>query len=327
MYEEIKGALLGSGQFDWIAGANSAVDHKVLLESGNWKELSIPNEIQIVDYGKDNQYDTSMCVSFNGTTDALEYTLMQMMRLNLIPAESVKWLQDKGYFENGTINFNERFTAIKGETTVDGAYQYKVANGVKNYGLIPQKNFPFANNFKDNIDPKFVTEEMNNLGKEFLTHFAINYEWLNDEDTKEYLKYGPISCIGQYADGDGILNPPTNSGHSMLLINETDDYREIDDSYWRQFKKYKKEKLQSFMQFSITPLKNNNMDIVKFVTENDLKWVRNSNTGAFGRIMRGQLFTFETTDRAALVLLDDKVRENGIQVTKEQWDKLPKKNF
>lgn len=320
-----QGALLGRGQFDWQAGANSPVSHIILLELGNWKELSIPHELQFLNAGKTDAYDTLMCVSFNGTTDALEYIMMQMIRLNLIPNVSVKWLQEKGYFENGVINFNERFTAIKGQTTNQGAYQFLVANGVKNFGLIPQKMFTYADNFNDNIDPKFITKEMDDLGKEFLTHFAINYEWVQPEDTKEFMKYSPLSCVGQYADGDGILKPPSNNGHSMLQVSEADEYREIDDSYWRQFKKYDKNSLQSFMAFYITPLKSNNnsMETSKWIKDNDLKWVQNSVSGQFGRVLRGKLMLFNSSDRGTLALLDDKMRtEPSIKITPIEFEQL-----
>lgn len=321
-----KGALLGKDTFDWIAGANSAVDRKVLLESGNWKEIAIPHEIQVVNQGTDNQYDTSMCVSFNGTTDALEYILMQMLRLGQIPQITVKWLQEKGYFVNGVINFNERFTGVKGQTTAQGAYQFMVANGAKNFGLIPQSKLPFAKTFNENIDPALIPKELDELGKEFLTHLAINYEWVQPEDTQEFLKYSPLSCVGQYADGDGILNPPGNNGHSMLLVNETDEYREIDDSYWRQFKKYKKDKLQSFMAFYITPLKTNTMNTLQWVKDNDKKWVQvtsGEHNGQFGRVLREKLMMFVSSDRGALALLDDKMRtEPSTKITAAEFDDL-----
>ena len=325
---EIKnGALLGQGQFDWIAGANSAVEHKVLCESGNWKDLAIPHEIQVVlPPGATHAYDTSMCVSFNGTTDALEYILMQMLRLNLIPQTTVKWLQEKGYFVNGVINFNERFTGVKGQTTAQGAYQFMVANGAKNFGLIPQSKLPFAKTFNENIDPALIPKELDELGKEFLTHLAINYEWVQPEDTQEFLKYSPLSCVGQYADGDGILNPTGNTGHSMLLINETEEYREIDDSYWRQFKKYKKDKLQSFMAFYITPLKTNTMNTLQWVKDNDKKWVQvtsGEHNGQFGRVLREKLMMFVSSDRGALALLDDKMRtEPSTKITAAEFDDL-----
>lgn len=323
---EIKnGALLGQGQFDWIAGANSAVEHKVLCESGNWKDLAIPHEIQVVNQNTNDPYDTLMCVSFNGSTDAIEYILMAMLRQNLIPKVTVKWLEEKGYFENGVINFNERFTAVKGKTTSYGAYQFLVAEGMRNSGLIPQSKLPFAETFNENIDPELIPKDLDDLGKEFLTHLAINYEWVAEADTKEFMKYSPLSCVGQYADGDGILNPPGNTGHSMLQVNETDEYREIDDSYWRQFKKYNKSKLQSFMAFYITPLKtdNNSMETSKWIAENDLKWVQNSVTGQFGRVLRGKLMMFVSSDRGTMALLDAKMRsEPSIKITPAEFEQL-----
>ena len=324
--ETPQNALLGRDTYDWIAGANSPINRKVILADGNWEGHAIPNEIQFINYGSDHGYDSLMCVFFNGVTDPLEYLLMEMMRQNLIPAESVTWLKDKGYFQDGFINFNERFSALKGGISPQGAYQWTGANGAKNCGLIPQKMLGWGKSFAENIDPSCITKEMDDLGKEFLTHFAINYEWVNDEDTKEFLKYSPLSCIGTYADGDGILNPPTSSGHCMLEVNETDEYRAIDDSYWRQFKKYNKAKLQSFMAFYITPLKiTPMMNTAQWIKDNQTKWVRNSNTDGFGRVLNGKLMIFTSTDRATLALLDDKIRTApSVTISQVEWDALGK---
>ena len=335
MEEVIKiGALIGRGDFDWQAGANSPIVRKVILKGGNWKEKAIPNEIQVVGYGTDKQYDTLECGLFNGLTDCLEYLIMEMLRQNLIPAETVNWLKDPvvngkhypSYFKDGYINFNERYSAIKGGITNQGTYQYKNANGAKNWGLIPNDMFPHADNFADEINPAFLTEEMEAVGKEFLKHLAINYEWVNPDDTMEFLEYSPMSCIGQYADGEGILNPPTAQGHNMAEVNETEEYREIDDSYWKQFKKYKKDKLQSFMAYYITPLKNNNMDTAKFIKDNDLKWVQitaGQRNGQFGRVLRGKLMMFISTDRGTLALLDDKMRkEPSVKINQADFEQL-----
>ena len=326
----MEGALLGQGKQDWYAGGNSPIDRSILLQGGNWKENAIPNEIQVVNYGSNNQYDTSMCVSY-GITDAIEYNLMEMLRQNLIPAETSKWLKDNGYFKNGSINFSERFIAVKGETQSYGAYMYKVANAVKNFGLIPNDMFPMADNFNDNIDPKFITQEMLDMGKEFLKHFAINYEWLNNNDSKTFLEYSTLPCMGQfynYVNPDDILNPPTSSGHCMVEVNETNEYKEIDDSYWQQFKKYNKDKLQSFMAFYLTPLKINNMNTQKWIEDNDLKWFQNSNTGQFGRVLRGKLLMVPSTDRASALLIDDKMRtEPSVKLTQAEFELLEQDNL
>lgn len=70
-----------------------------------------------------------------------------------------------------------------------------------------------------------------------------------------------------------------------------------------------------------------NMDNTKFLKDNDKKWVRNSQTGSFGRILQGKLFTFETKDRAVLAILDEMVRQNGIQMSNDEWFNVPKTNF
>jgi len=147
-------------------------------------------------------YDTEFCVSFsaNKIIGALfTYYIIN----NLISAEDLAWLKDPvvngvhypSYLLNGFINFNERFTAINGQTSAHGAYQYLVANGIHNCGLIPQPMFPYADNFNDNIDAKFITQEMKDLGKEFIKRFPINYEWVNDTS---YLQYCPLQGIVEF---------------------------------------------------------------------------------------------------------------------------------
>ena len=332
MNEIKQDVLLGQDKQDWIAGANSPIQRKILMESGNWRSVSIPNEIQFINYGKANAYESMMCVAFNEGTDAIEYIMMQMLRLNLIPAKHTSWLTENKYFKDGVLNFNERYTAIKGETTNQGAYQYKVANGMKNWGLVPQDSMPFADNFEDNINPKFISPELEELGLAFKKRFYINYEWVNIEDTKEFLKYSPLSCVGQYADGEGILKPPTNNGHCMLQVDETDEYREIDDSYWRQFKKYNKNSLQSFMAFYITPIIFNIMfDTTKFLSDNNNKIVRNTNTGAYG-VIYNKTPLHITAERAGLFMLDRDARKligksDKVEITDSDWNLLGWKNF
>jgi len=322
------GVLIGIGEHDWVAGANSPIVHKVLLENTHWKELKIPHEIQFL---QEYLYDTLMCVSFNGTTDAIEYIMMQQLRLGLIPAWKVTWLKEKGYFVNGVLNFNERYTAIMGETTVHGAYLYKVADGMRKYGLIPQSMFPFADNFYDNIDKKFVTEEMLELGKEFAKLFPINYEWITGEITKEYMKYSPISCTGHYGNienEDDIIDPQTGGYHSMLQVEETEEYREIDDSYYQQFKKYKKTALSNFMAFYVDSSDNNMFNSGLFISTHDKFQVRNTNTGAYGVIYHGTPLLI-TAERAGLYLIDRDARgllgkgsELTVNLTNQEWEQL-----
>ncbi len=326
----ITGFLEGRGEYDYQAGANSPVSRVVLKTDGNWKEIKIDNEIQVVGYGTMHQYDTLMCVSFNGTTDGFEYLISQKIKLGLVPSWKVQWLRDNGYFKNGQLNFNERFTAIMGETADYGAYLYKVADGIRKFGLIPQDMFPMADNFYDNIDKKFVTQEMYALGKRFAELFKINYEWTTPDQTLEFIKYSPLACFGKYANiAEGEPLDPQNGGnHSMLQIAETETYREIDDSYWEQFKKYKKTALQGFMAFYVDASDNSMFNTTEFIRTHDKFIVRNTHTGAYGVIYQNTPLLI-TAERAGLFLIDRDVRgllgkgnELSVQLADNEFNKL-----
>ncbi len=319
------GALLGRGEFDWQAGSNSPIDRVILRPDSNWKEISIPHELQFLFPGEMKAYDTQMCVSFNGSTDAIEYIMMQQLKMGLIPNWKVKWLQENGYFENGFLNFNERFTGTIGKTTIHGAYLFTVANGMRNYGLIPGKMLPYADNFFDNIDMKFITPEMLVLGKRFAELFRINFEWVNSEDTRKFMQYSPLACTGHYGTmiGDIPLDPQSNVYHSMLQIAETNEYREIDDSYWQQFKKYKKHALRNFMAFYVDASDNSMFNSDEFIKAHDQYIIRNSNTGAYGAIYQGTPMLV-MPERAGLFMIDRDARgllakKLFVSLTDQEW--------
>lgn len=311
------------GEFSWNLGANSPVVHKELNPNKDWLQYRAEHEIQ---FNYEHSYDTLMCVSYSAN-NCLETLMMYYLSNNLIEPEKVRWLTDSGYFTNGFINFSDRYVGINGKTTSQGAYMFNVARGLENNGGIPQSMFGLADNFKDNIDYKFITVPMIDLGREFLKNFTINYEWL--DNVSEGLKYGPVqvSVVFQNGDEGTILSPTGTPNHAVSVLKEEADCYVIWDHYSIQLKRYAKDKVFSPMLYSIT-INNINMDIAKFIDEHDLYWVQNSNTGQFGRIMRDKLYVVNSDDRAALILLDDKMRtEKSVKVTNNEWLALPKINF
>jgi hypothetical protein len=317
------GVLLGKGKYDWVAGANSSLPDIVNVD--DWKKYDIEHEIQFISNTL-TPYDTLFCVTFSALKSLAKF-FMFLLHNGYLHPEDVRWLVDNGYFKNGYINFNERFTGILGETTDKGAYQYKVANAIKNYGLIPQNDLPMASNFWDNLKKEDITEANYKKGKEFIERFLINYEWIYDYENK--IKTKPIQTIVRFANYENptnILKPDGSLNHAVVMVMSAPEYNEIDDTYYQRYKRYDKNYTHSYMGFHIT-ITNKNMDIEKFVKDNDKKWVRNYNTGAFGRILQGKLFIGTSTDRMTLMLLDDKVRENGIQISDSEWKQLPKEDF
>lgn len=314
--------ILGQGMYDWLVGANSPITRTELVSDLDWKPYQVQHEIQWHE-----TYDTLFCVTYSAL-ESIGALFMYYLSHNLISADNVKWLKDNKYLKNGFINFNERFTAIKGESGPNGAYQYKIGNAIKNFGLIPQEMLPMANDFYQNINPDDITEEMYELGREFLKRFTINYEWVSD--VKEALKYSPIQMVVRYAnyiDPEDILDPEGEYNHAVEGVYSETLYNEIRDTYFQEYKRYNPNKTTSFLAYALTINNNISMDTTKWLKDNDLKWVRNSNTGGFGRVLQGKLMVFNTVDRGTLALLDDKIRGGGVTITNEVWGQLPKENF
>lgn len=233
--------ILEKRKQDYILGS-SPVEHNVVNENANWKQFSPEHERQNI------PVESLMCVSFSAT-DAVEYQFNKAIFDNRISLEDLKWLRDNGYYKNGKINFSERFIGALGDTRSYGAYQYKVGDAIRKYGLIPNDMFTLTDDFNKNIDKDEITEEMYDLGKEFIERFPINYEWVND--IKEALKYGALQVCVYYADGNGILCPGQNPNHAVVLVNNTEMYSLIDDSYKRQFKKYCHKAIYSPMLYTV----------------------------------------------------------------------------
>lgn len=241
------GLLIDQRETDYILGS-SPVEKEILNPGLDW-EIYVPeHETQARRF-----YDTMSCVTYSAT-DCLEYLFNHAIQHERISQEDINWLDEKGYFKNGMINFNERFTAILGGTTRTGAYQYKVGDAIRKHGLVPQDMVKFPDLQEDYFKCDF-TKEVYDLGKEFIERFPINYQWARD--IKEALKYGPVQVCVYFMNGEGILCPTRNPQHAIVAINATDDYVKMDESYSQQFKKYCYKAIYSPMLYTINFKKNN----------------------------------------------------------------------
>ena len=87
-----------------------------------------------------------------------------------------KWLEDNGYLENGKIVLSDVFIAIGSETTREGNSLKAPIDFARKNGMIPKKLLPQLNGFDENYVPERITQELKNLGLEFLKRFSIGYE-------------------------------------------------------------------------------------------------------------------------------------------------------
>ena len=287
----------------------------------NWKlYLSRPNKIQFLNLGLGKAFDTSFCVSFSiikCIEAVFNYKISQGVSfINL------KWLVDNGYLNaNGQVSFSPRYLGTMADTTVYGNTQWNVINCIYAYGLIPETSCPNkADNWAEYADKDKITQEMKALGAEFIKMFDID-----DIDTSE-LDNSPLNAFVRYAEGEGVLSPIGKTNHAISVYNEAETYLDISDNYWQEDKMYAKDKVFYLKGFTIKE-KLMETEATKFIKANDLKWIRNEMTGAFGRIIHDTLMTLHSTDRAVLALLDDKVRNGGLSITNTLWDSLNKKEF
>jgi hypothetical protein len=309
MLNTYQGVIRGRQDTDWVLGVNSPISSKILNPSKNWT-TSIP-QLELQNKG----YETYACTLFS-SANCRETLMMYYLKNNLIPPDYVLWLTKNGYFENGFINFSDRLPAQFADISIGlGTSQYKANIAFKNH-IIPEKLFPYELN--GYYDTSKITQEMLNLGLEFEKRFVFNWNWIDDPE--EGLLYSPLQGVVRWAEGGGILSPAGNPNHAIEIHSSNGSFG-INDSYSQDIKKYAKDHVWDFIGYTLT-INITTMDVVKFVKENDLKWGQNSNNGQFFRVMQGRLRLLNTSDRATLALLDDKVRENGIKLTTNEFDQF-----
>ena len=325
--DNYQGVKFGHQKTDWIAGVNSPMKGKDLLDTENWKEYSSRHEIQVYNPGYSNAYDTSLCTSY-AISDAIEHLYNIHNELGNIPFFVGKWFKKYDYLPQGKLETSERLPGANSDMTTGGTYLYKAVNASRDLGIVPQSKLELADSFEDNINPNLISQEIYDLGKESKEYLTINWNWVI-ADTKEALKRSPLVATVKYADGEGILKPSGSANHAVLVVGETDDYYIIDDSYWRQYKKYHKDYVWSFMELSLT-FKTNNMDTNEFIKKHDTHILRNTNTGAFGVIYAGNFLKVDT-DRAGIFSLDRLTRNYDeqimVSITDDEWKQLDKKDL
>jgi hypothetical protein len=195
--------------------------------------------------------------------------------------------------------------------------------------MVPQSRLPLAKNFNDNINPNLISEEIYALGRKSKEYIMINWNWVDRSQVSEVLKDSPLIATVNFANGDGILSPTGRHNHAIMVAGEESDHYVIDDSYWEQYKKYDKNFVDNFLQFSIT-YNITNMDTQKFILTNDTRLIRNTNTGAYAVIYAGNFLKI-TEARAGLFSVDRmarRINEQGVvSVNNEEWVVLDKKEL
>jgi hypothetical protein len=308
-----QGVKLGKQQTDFVAGVSSPLVTEINNVPGDWRDYKPEHELQ------NRGEETYACSLFSGL-DCVETLFQYMLANGHIPPSHVKFLQSDGYIKHGFINFSDRFPAqFAGIEIGVGTYLWMANNAIR-HNICPEDKLPWQKdyyNFQENASLREISDK-------FKKYFTINWQWV--DNSKEFIHKSPLQAVVRFANGSGILKPTGAFNHAIAVMNEADDYYDINDSYQQEEKKYAKTAVGSFVGYTIT-INNQDMDTSDFIKKNDLKFVRNTNTGEFGRIMQGKLRTITTEDRATLLLFDNEHRKNGVSISNNEWKQLPKDNF
>jgi hypothetical protein len=222
---------------DYIFGSYSPIRHDDIINpDGDWFNEFPPHESQMVKYS-----DTWGCVSFSAL-NVLEAKFNYFIKHKLFSEENIQWLRDKGYLnENDEMNCSDWFIVLmSGTRPYKGNFVRTVWETMrKTSGLIPQHMTPNGLNTVDKYyDKSNITQEMKDLGKEFLERFKIFYEYVPTDDLeklKEVFKYSALQVLI-------ALCPKKNGIHqrcdrkiihavSLPRIKEDLDYLELFDQY------------------------------------------------------------------------------------------------
>ena len=128
-----------------------------------------------------------------------ETKLNYLVKNKLLPAETIQWLRDKGYYSDDRgAELSDRFIAIKSGTSRSGNSLIAPLQAGHKYGVIPKKMLPARSDmtWDDYHNQADITSEMENLGLEFLKRIAINYEKVYKEQFSEFRKRDMLNTAG-----------------------------------------------------------------------------------------------------------------------------------
>jgi len=321
---EYKNTVILEDIKDYIfLGSSSSIDNEIVMPTGDWSKYLPMKEFQ-----SNRLFDTWGCTGYSAI-NAIETYFRYLINNGSISRENIKWLKDKLYWQNGQVNFSDRYTNAKGGTKVGyGNTGSRIANAIHYWGLVPEVSWPLRDDMDEEEFYETPPKALDDMGKEFKKRFQINFEsfWL--KDIKSALLYSPVQVYvnAWYRKDDVYYNPSQDINHAVCRLRN--DEEQIFDTYEPFVKTLTRDYYYypTGYKYSVTEIINK-MNIDQFLRENDLLFVRNTQTGQFGRIMQGELKTVETKDRGTLMLLDDATRTNGRGLSNDEWKILPKSKF
>lgn len=178
---------------DWVFGS-TAPDVTCLtdIKEGDRDRYLPAGEVQ-------KGIEDMMDCATRGPLNILEAKFNWLLYNNKISAENVAWLKANGYVnKNGAVEFSDAFIAILSGTTRTGNSLKGPLEAIHRYGLVPKSKLPLEGwmRFEDYHDPKRITQELKDLGDDFIHRFTINYVRVVGSDFEHLIKADILDVAG-----------------------------------------------------------------------------------------------------------------------------------
>ena len=308
---------------DYIAGA-SPIAHEIRIFDGNWIDYATDFE-----YQKQNGFETMSCVS-QSAVNSIQMQINWMIDNDKLSKEAMIFLFDNNYLVDGHLQCSKRFIAILSETTPQGNYLTKVAQTIRDFGLVPEYLMEFEGSDWDTYyDKEQITEDLFELGKQFASYFLVQYEWVITPNTGGLLEEQRARVLVE------LKHTPlqiAKTGHATDYYNGVDQVRfGILDSY-HPFLKDKKWSYDApwILKILVTPKSEYTVAQVE-ASQSALRLImKNRKTNYFWRPeANGEAYlmdtggTFKYLKGIKCPLFDSLILEGYlIPISEEQWSKV-----
>ncbi len=180
---------------------------------------------------RNNIMDTNGCAS-RAPLNALETKLTYLYTHGLDPWLR-QWLRDKGYIQNGKVVLNDAFIEILSGTARDGNSLKAPVDAIYRFGVIPAHYLPLEDGmtWDEYMNPARITQEMRDLGQQFLLRFGINYEKVTQAEMADAIEDDLLS-VGLHAwplPVNGVY--PANEGQPNHAVCKVTNSIHILDNY------------------------------------------------------------------------------------------------
>lgn len=226
---------------DYVLGAFTKLPKIELQKDGNWYPFLPRYEPQF-----NENFDSYGCTVW-GTQNIIETFLKRLT--------------------GKEPNFSERFTYILAGIRPPGSDPHKVAEVVREFGLIEDRELPFTARYDEFLKPEPMTADLLDKGQRFLKDFSFGHEYVFKNETdgfkrlslmREALKYSPlgVSVTAWFENERGEFEDQGQPNNHWCVLFRIDEFDRpwIFDSYDQTIKILsKKHFIKTAKRYHIAP--------------------------------------------------------------------------